>query len=317
MPPAQAAERLQHRRVRPGPLDGGGGAAPGAPAPPVGERQREVEHGGLAHARRSGEQQRAAAAVLGALQVLPDPVADGAAAHQPGALRVRRRLGEPLLQRRPQLLRLPGRDGAQLVPQRLVHPLEVPQRPAYVAPVGAVPGQRQVGLLVGRLLRQELLPPAGLPEQVQVQDPHDLAARLGPRLVGVVGQQRTAVRLERPWPPPPPCPRPAPAGRRAPARAGRCSPRRPGAAPPPRCAAPRRRARRPAPGGRSGRPCAAAVRPPPTACRARAPRPPVRGAAGGRRPARAASPGRRRCGATRPAMAREPRPPEPRSPRAA
>ncbi len=92
--------------------------------------------------------------------------------------------------------RLVTRDGAQLAAQGLVHPLQLAQRGPYVAAVGVLPGQREVGLLVGRVRAEQVLPPAGQPEQVLVQGGQRVAALGRPRLVGVVGQQGTGVHRE-------------------------------------------------------------------------------------------------------------------------
>ncbi len=94
---AQVAERLEHRGVGPRTLHRRRGATAGPPATAVSQRLGQPEHGGLADAGRPGDEQGAAPASLGALEVLAHPVTDVAAAEQSGARRLGRRQGDPLL----------------------------------------------------------------------------------------------------------------------------------------------------------------------------------------------------------------------------
>ena len=50
------------------------------------------------------------------------------------------------------------RTDAQLAAQRRVHPLELPQRRTMVARLDVLRHQRDVGLLVGRVLDEQVLP---------------------------------------------------------------------------------------------------------------------------------------------------------------
>ena len=97
-----------------------------------------------------------------------------------------------------QLARGPAGHRAELAPQGLVHALELTQRRSYVASIGVLPGQREVGLLVSGVRPDEVLPPSREPEQVLVQDRQRLAPRGRPGLVQVLGQQRPGVRREHP-----------------------------------------------------------------------------------------------------------------------
>ncbi len=196
--PAHVTERLQHRRVGPGPLDGTRGPAADPPAALHAECAGQVEDRGLADPGRTRHQQRAPSPRVRLVEPAPDVVAHGAPPHQP----VRRALlGDP--RRRPghQGLAQPfdGRAGrrTQLAVQRLVEPLELAQRAADVALVREGVHDREVGLLVRGVVPEQLLPPSGQPEQVGVQDPDGLPGLLGPGLVRVVGQQRPAVPLQR------------------------------------------------------------------------------------------------------------------------
>ena len=54
-----------------------------------------------------------------------------------------------------------------------------------------------MGLLVGRVLAEHVLPALRESQQIQVQDPHAITGVLGPRLVDVLRQQRAAVHSQR------------------------------------------------------------------------------------------------------------------------
>ena len=143
----------------------------------------------------------AAAAVVGLVQAGADPVTGLAAADQPRA-GLRRADGTAAGRQRrehrgAQLLRGRARRGAELTADGLVEALELPQRSALVALVRPPPGDGEVRLLVGGIGLQDLLPPTGQPQQLQVQQAQRLAGLLRPRLVEVVGQQRPAVQAER------------------------------------------------------------------------------------------------------------------------
>ena len=51
----------------------------------------------------------------------------------------------------------------------MVEALELPQRRAYVAPVGVPADQGEVGRLVGRVLGEHVVPALGLAQQVDAQ----------------------------------------------------------------------------------------------------------------------------------------------------
>ena len=189
---AQVVQRLQDRRVGPGSLDCRCGAATGSPAAPGGQPLRKFEDGGLTHAGRAGEQQRAAATARRLVETLADQVPHIASAEEPAVLR-RRPAAGALLELRAQRPRLGARDGAEFPAQRLVHPLELPQRAPDVTAVGAGPHEGKVGLLVGRVLAEHVLPALRESQQIQVQDSHAITGVLGPGLVDVLRQQRTAV----------------------------------------------------------------------------------------------------------------------------
>ena len=59
--------------------------------------------------------------------------------------------------------------GAELAAQRLLEPLELAKGRAAVAAFGVGTGQREVGLLVGGVVHEELLPAPGPAEQVELQ----------------------------------------------------------------------------------------------------------------------------------------------------
>ena len=297
-PPCRTGRgRPRHGRCRPGRPAGWGAGDRGRPAPPGPARRARgprpprrcharpasrvagpaarghVQDRGLAHPGWPGHQQRPAAAVVGLVQAGADLVTRLAAADQPRA-GLRRADGTAAGRQRrehrgAQLLRGGARRGAELATDGLVEALELPQRRALVALVRPPPGDGEVRLLVGGVGLQDLLPPTGQPQQLQVQQAQRLAGLLRPRLVEVVGQQRPAVQAERLGGPlgGPRSQRglglgAVPRGVDDDLGVRARAPRRRCGAPPTRC----RRTR--APDGRSERPCAAAAWPPREACRA-------------------------------------------------
>ena len=93
----------------------------------------------------------------------------------------------------PQRRSLRARGEAQFLSQRTVQALELAQRGMPVAVRRVLAHQGQVGTLVARVEFGHRLPAAVQPQQVQVTALKLLAARLGPLLVPVPGQQLAAV----------------------------------------------------------------------------------------------------------------------------
>ncbi len=271
---AQLTERLEDGRVGPRALDGGGGAATGAPVALAGQCLGEPEHRGLADAGQAGDQQGGAAPLVGPGHGLADLVADAPTADQShtlaaaccGATGLRVQPGaEPLCLR--------ARGGAELAEQGVVEALELPQRRAYVAPVGVAADQGEVGRLVGRVLLEHVVP-AARPGAAGRRAASG-RSRAPPRPTARRGRRAAVARRTSPA-------RPAGRVRRTrlerlscPARGTRrrrCGRRRRAGARPCRCAAAPPTRRRRGRDGRSGRPCAAAGRPPRRWLRATAPR---------------------------------------------
>ncbi len=193
VPAAQVAEGLEDRGVGPRALDGRGHAAGCAHPCALGERDRQLEHRGFAHAGRPGDEQGTPPTTLGVddpgSQLVPDVTAPDQAALGPcdtasglGCARGPEQLGT-------QPFSLGARCGSQLAPQRLVEALELAQGSPGVPPVGQGLGHREVGLLVEGVGLEELFPPAGGPQQVHVEPLERVAVLLGPGLIQVVRQQ--------------------------------------------------------------------------------------------------------------------------------
>ena len=153
-----------------------------------------------------------------------------------------------------------ARGGAELALQGLLEPLELEQCATDVTAGGARPGHGQVGLLVGGLLGEHVVPSPEQAQELQVLLLGDSARLVDPGLVGVLGQQRPGVPLQRLG-----GERPSPVSQGPTGGSGRTRRRRPrrrrdrGTAPPGPGAG-RRRPGRPGRGGRSAPPCAAAAR---------------------------------------------------------
>ena len=181
---AEVGERLEHGCVRPGALHGRRATARDPPAAPPGQRRRQVEHGGLADAGDAGEQHRAAMARVGPVQPLPEVVVHVAAADQPRG--VPARASRAPARGRPGPARARSRRASSLgtVPssRRRAWSIRSSWRSAarWSPAVGVLPGQREVGLLVGRVRAEQVLPPAGQPEQVLVQGGQRVAGRRPP-----------------------------------------------------------------------------------------------------------------------------------------
>ena len=78
----------------------------------------------------------------------------------------------------------------------MVQPLELPFGGSEVTAVQVGTDERQMGVLVGRLLGQQVLPATRVAEQSEVRRAQLAARRLRPALVGILGQQRSGVRLD-------------------------------------------------------------------------------------------------------------------------
>ncbi len=128
--------------------------------------------------------------------------------------RRRRRPGEPgpPASERPVVIRVEGRHGldlgakglrglarpgAQLLPPGPLHGLEMSQGAASVPVQHVLMDQPQVCLLVEGLGGDEVGPPLGRAEHLDVSHAKALPLLVGPLLVAVVGQQVPAVELER------------------------------------------------------------------------------------------------------------------------
>ena len=86
---------------------------------------------------------------------------------------------------------------AELLPQRPVQALELAQRGVPVAVGRVQPHEGEVRALVARVEFGQRLPAAVQAQQIQVTLPELVAARLGPLLVPVPGQQLATVQRER------------------------------------------------------------------------------------------------------------------------
>ena len=199
--PAEVAERLEDGGVRPGALHQRRRTPGGPPAAPLGQRDGQVEHGGLAHAGRPGQQQGAAAPGVGAVEV---------AAH---ACR-RRPCARPAVptapeERGPPSLSAPRSPRADAVPR---HWAPCPARDAATAPSAPAGVRRRVRR---RAARAPGPAPRGRPRRSGPRGPAPTTAR--PAAAGP-GAARRRCRASRP-----------PTARRGPraAAARRTSPARP------------------------------------------------------------------------------------------
>ncbi len=120
------------------------------------------------------------------------------AADQAVVERRRRRVGmrqnrEDLV---PQSCCLFARDHAELVTQGAVHTLVLAERGSPIAAGDVRVHQCDVRFLVGRLFGEECVPALRAAKERDVEAASVFAARLGPRLVGVGWQERSAVAVE-------------------------------------------------------------------------------------------------------------------------
>ena len=210
MAPAQVGERFEDRRVRPGALDLRGDAAadphPAARGPTLGPGQ----HGRLAHPRRAADEQRPAAAAGHVAERHFSTLrrTRGGADQQRAR---RRRVGRPgglgRVGEQPGAQRdgLPAGADTELTAQGQFQPLELPQSAPPIPAPGQPGDQREMRLLVGRLDGQQLLPPSGQAEHVEVAEPEPLPGLLGPcrRTGRRAADRRRSRRAARPAAPGP------------------------------------------------------------------------------------------------------------------
>ena len=272
-PRGERVERLDERRVRRAALLLVGGAAQRVEAELLGLGEHRLDEARLADPERARDEQRAAVAGRGTPQRGRAPRRARARALRRGACRSRAaRTAGPRVSSRCSASvssegSAPSRD--ELVAQQAE--LARGGRPVAARHVPA--HERAVGLLVGGVLAQHVLPAALGAQQRE-------AALAQPRARARASTARRARRAA--------ARRRRRSRRRARSARRRWSPRRPGRARPRRRAARPRRGRR-ARGARSSRPCAGSTRRHRRRAAARAPRAPRRAACDGRERARAAS----------------------------
>ena len=95
-----------------------------------------------------------------------------------------------------QLARLVAGRHAKLAAQRAVEALELAQRGMAIAGRGVLAHQLDVGALVARFQLDDVAPPPGQPQEVEVPQAKLLAPFLGPLLVAVLGRQLARVEPE-------------------------------------------------------------------------------------------------------------------------
>ena len=96
-----------------------------------------------------------------------------------------------------QLDRGPSRGDAELAPEGLVEPLELPEGGVAVAVGRVALHQRDVGRLVAGVELDQLVPAAVEAQQVEVAQAQLLTTLLGPLVVAILRQQLAAVEGER------------------------------------------------------------------------------------------------------------------------
>ena len=192
VPPADVRERLEHRRERPGALDLRRDPVTRPPASPVGQISGPGEQRRLADAGRADEKHGSPSSRRYVVEEALDGGQLGAAPDQC----LRWALAADIDELVAQGDGLVAGPDAELAGQGMVEPFELAQRGAPIPSRRVAPHDRQVGVLVRRVDGEQVLPPPGHPEQLDMRHPQTLPGRIRPRLVDISGQEVAAVQID-------------------------------------------------------------------------------------------------------------------------